>query len=287
MRSSRTEPATSLAIAMLTICALAGCKAPDPPPPAPAAPSAAPSATVTSLAAFTVPAGNTGAVWVPEFAVRSETDGGLAYVAAAARCASVSLSLCSEAQWSRACTTDARLSSIETWTASADAERGFVVRGGGSCDARKVAPGSEVSPSRGAICCSRAIGIASSNTNVAFLRTTSGKLLAFESAMRKGDGRALRPLLADPISFYGAAKTSDSAASTFEAMVAKHPGLWVIHDTCDVTIQKEPGTWTADCRKVAQQDGQVASVVTRYVWSAEGLITSISDPKTMRAFAAP
>jgi hypothetical protein len=61
----------------------------------------------------------------------------------------------------------------------------------------------------------------------------------------------------------------------------------MIHESCEVSIDKEAGTWTADCKKIAHQGGQVAAVVTRYVWSADGTIRSIADPKVLRAFSAP
>jgi hypothetical protein len=145
-----------------------------------------------------------------------------------------------------------------------------------------------VSPSRVGVCCSRAVAIQSSDGDASFLAATERRLLAFEAANRVG-GAALGALFADALHFYGAASmTRTQALARVDAAIVRAPDVWVSLDTCEVSTDGPLGTWTADCRKVARQDGKVAYVLTRLVWSRdEGKIVSLDDLKIMRPFTAP
>ena len=78
------------------------------------------------------------------------------------------------------------------------------------------------------------------------------------------------------------------AIANVDSIIAKHADFWVLLDTCDISRDATADTWTADCLKEAGQAGEVAYVLSRFVWSAsEGRIISITDPRVMRGFSAP
>ncbi len=243
------------------------------------------------IAARTIPAGKApSGFWLPEFTLRRDAeDEGLSYLSAAARCREHGLALCTETQWSRACSIDPTLGATATWTITADADHGFVVRGGRDCDLRRVVAGSTTDASRAALCCSRAVGLSSVNESPGFLGSANRKLLAFEAENPRGSRGGLGAMLADSLQFYRySALKREQALALFDDAIAKHQDFWVLIDTCDISVDSVAETWTADCRKEAGQDGTVAYVVSRFVWSGrDGKLQSITDPQIMRTFTPP
>ena len=69
-------------------------------------------------------------MWLPKFrVVRRDGDEGASYLTAMGACREQAMALCTEAQWVLACAALPEVGRLESWTASASADRGFVVRG--------------------------------------------------------------------------------------------------------------------------------------------------------------
>jgi serine/threonine protein kinase len=228
--------------------------------------------------------------WLPDFQLRRDKgDENATVLAAYGACSTKGMALCTESQWTRACSMDPSIGAIETWTVTFSGASGFVVRGGsGGCTARRVVGGSETSAMRAGVCCDPVVAIRSENQNKTFLTTVSSRMTRYERGILKRSGAALAPSLDEQVTFLGKPYSRDALVSTYDAWFRRWPDQWTLYDTCDVTIQ--PGgeaTWTADCATTAQKGGEVAFVTTRYVWSAEGKVVSIQEAKVHRRFAPP
>lgn len=200
------------------------------------------------------------------------------------------MALCTEAQWAKACAQveGTELAQTETWTATAEGGRGFVVRGGAvGCMARKIARGSEASPERAGVCCDRAIAIAGGTDSASFMRSTADQLMEFERALNAADLKKLESLVDEHITMID--KSYDRAA--WLGMVgARLRGLkaqWILHDTCEVAVigSGDESKWSADCRVIIREDDRVAFLVRRYVrGGSAGKLQSIGEPEVYRTF---
>jgi hypothetical protein len=145
-------------------------------------------------------------IWTGAFGVvRGSGDTGLGFLDAQQAChKNGGKSLCPETLWLRACEADAALGRLETWTATSAGEGVFSVRGGeGGCSAKSSAAVDERKATRGAVCCDRAVGIKSDNTNASFLGATSKWLLEYEKAINDRDRGTLRRLYSNEVRFLG------------------------------------------------------------------------------------
>lgn len=298
---NRAPPVVTLAVLVLfgTACAKKRADVEDDVPIRPATPSPSTSAATTvvaaalpAFAARTIEDGRTsdGRAWLPKFGIRrDEGDQNATLLAAWSACATKGMGLCTESQWDRACGVDSTLGAIETWTVTFSGPGAFVIRGGPSgCTARKVAPGSEASPTRAGACCDPAVAISSDNKNKAFLITVSDKMTRYEKGINKKSGAALAPFIEDSIGFFAKTYDHDQMVSKYDAWFRQWPEQWTVYDLCDVTIQ--PGveaTWTGDCTTTAQKAGEVAFVTTRYTWSGRGKVQRVEEVKVHRKFGAP
>ena len=133
-----------------------------------------------------------------------------------------------------------------------------------------------------------AVAIQMSKPPTAVMKSTAAKLLAFENALNRRSSLAVRELLEDPIQFHRTEQSRQSAGTIFDGYFRAHPDFWAIHEKCDVTFQKEEDTWTADCRKMTQQDGKIGDTVTRYLWGGTSAkIRSITDVQVLRELSDP
>jgi hypothetical protein len=255
-------------------------------------PASAPAVALPSIAPRNVDEGRTsdGRLWLPKYEIRRDDgDQNATVLAAWSACATRGMGLCTESQWDRACSVDSALGALETWTVTFSGQNGFVVRGGqGGCSARKVAPGSETSPSRAGVCCDPAVAISSENQNKGFLMTVADKMTRYERGIEKKSGAALAPFIDDTIGFFAKTYSHDQMVSKYDAWFRQWPDQWTVYDVCDVTIH--PGveaTWTGDCTTTAAKGGEVAFVTTRYTWSGTGKVQRIEEVKVHRKFGAP
>lgn len=263
--------------------------APDPTPADP------PSVEVPPAPRRSLEAGSTGddGTWLPAFdALRPPDAAGTDWLDARKACADAGLQMCTERQWHRVCEDDASLGSHPHWTVTASGSSGFVVRGGSDCASRVVSAGFDVKPDRSVLCCSRAIGIRSSNRSGAFLRATASKLGTFESALNRRDADAAASMFDRELRFYQRDVTRDEARSRMSASFRTYPDQWAVHDVCDVSLQitgdPDRDSWTADCTKLVYRTGEVGVTRTVYVFGGpRTLVRSLTEPRILRAWAPP
>ncbi len=204
------------------------------------------------------------------------------------------MSLCSDAQWARACESQPEIAERSSWTVTG-AERGIVVRGGASqasgsegygfggtaaCTNRQTTDPGSRSPERIGLCCTRAIGVASTIDSAAFLKTTAAKLIEYETAFDSGNGDRIAALMENPVEFHGKVLSRDELPAA-AVWMAKQGRL--IHDVCDVSIEKKDGqsTWTADCTVIADGGAGLFRGVRRYVHGGDhGLVQAVREPRS-------
>ncbi len=277
------------------------------PPPAQSAPNmaaAAPPSALPSLAGgpppIVVPEGRLakGPVWFQKFRVLPRSgDKEKSFVEAQVRCSEVAMSLCTESQWARACEVSPNLASTPSWTSTADGT-GFVVRGGGSCDARAIAAADERNPQRGGVCCDRSIGIDTKNPNTSFLAATAQRLLLIERSLNQRDVPGFLELFGDGASIDGAPRTKEGATRLLQDSFKEWPDQWLLSDLCKASMETkvtmvkkgrwgrkkrvESSTWFAECRQLRYRGSQVAVVTTHYVFGGTGKLKSIADGQVVR-----
>ncbi len=278
-------------------------------PAAPAAPSdmpvAASSAAAPAAAAGApppalerdVPEGRgAGGTWFSRFHVARRKAAGPGFAEAQTACAHASMSLCSEPQWTRACEIDASVGKAASWTASADAS-GIVVRGGAGCGARHTAAASSGDGAAATLCCARAIGIDTSNTNPSFVAATAGRLAELERTRNQHDTNALLGLLADTVTVDGHARDKRAFGKLVDDSLRTWPDQWALIGSCAVSVQgrtvvrhtrrgnkrhTETVSWTAECNETRYRAGELAVVSTTYIFTGAGKLKSVADGRFVR-----
>ena len=155
---------------------------------------------------------------------------------------------------------------------------------------RQVVRGIELSPSRVGLCCERAVGIVSTNTNTAFLRTTAGKLRAFERALDQGDAVTLADMVDATVQLLKGEEPREKFLDRVRRRNAAAREHWLVHDVCEVQLTAVAGqpAWSADCRTLSGEDGRVAYVLRRYLFGgADGKLQAFGEPKAFRQLAEP
>lgn len=240
---------------------------------------------LASLPRTAIPEGfeGAGASFVPKFEIAREPgDEGATFIKAQRACERRQMSLCSEAQWLRACETGiAVLASRPSWTLS-PGDGGLAVRGGaGACSDRAIVSGDVVDPARVGVCCSRSIGVTSSNKNVAFLSTTADKLLKVERLLNAANGSELARLAAIKTNFFGKLMTREELTET-ASWIGRSSSFYF--DSCVVAIRDDDQKrrWTAECGGT-QIGGNGAVSVTRWArFDDGGLFDELREPKGPR-----
>ncbi len=249
------------------------------------------SGAPTNHASRSIAAGmDANGVWTPAYTLREDqADAGLTYLPAYARCASKGLALCTETQWSRACSQDGSLGQTETWTASPSSSEGFVVRGGSTCEARRIVSAADMNTARGAACCDRAVGIRTTNTNEAFLITSAKRMLDYENALRRRDTTALRRLYDDSVRFLSTDFTLDGLIKQTESYFRQYPDQWILYDVCETRIEKGAEVnLVSDCTAVSHRKGDLAVVVQQFVRGGpDTRIQKLTEPRVFRKFSPP
>jgi hypothetical protein len=216
---------------------------------------------------------------------------GLDFYGAAKQCADVAMTLCTEAQWIRACGLFPELGSVPSWTSSVKGEE-VVVRGGESCATEGRAAPIERALSRFGMCCDRAIAVTTGNLQKPYLVTTADRVLVLERALNQRNVQALLDLSDSNIVIDEQPKTAAELRKSIEADFRSAPELVVLNDTCDVSVQAKKVTklqkrkkkkivyqtqgWTADCRQTAILPGNVSGREVTYNFSAASKLREIS-----------
>lgn len=299
-RRGRARAVAAMLVVLAAVGSVAGVvlwrsgKAPQPSGEAPAPiPSARPRPLLAEVAPFSVPAGRVAdvEVWLAGFSVRQvDRRGGVTLPEARSQCRKQQHTLCTELQWRRACATHPALGRVASWTTTGDDE-GFFVRGGESCDSKRVAPGSDVRSDLGAVCCDRSIGIQTKNRNKSFLAATASKLVDFERTVNQHDAIEFGLLLDDTVSVDGTPHTPAQVKAMLQASYERWPSQWASIDSCKVSYQssrrtgdsgKASATWSARCRQSRFRGNEASVVFTQYVFTGNGLLESIDDVNVVR-----
>ena len=294
----------AVAVLGLSACTKNESPAPDgakatatPPATTSAAPPAAKASAVPTASASAaeppiyapkkVPGGMLNGAWVQPFEiVRDKGNMGLPYLDAMSRCIGYGKVLCSDAEWARACETDAAIAKIETWTSTGAGNGRFVTRGGedAGCRARNIKDGTEVSPTRATVCCDYDIAIKTPGKGDELTTATVRKLFAYYRAMRDKDSLALAGLYEDKVTWLGTERTNADIIKVHEESFKKDAAQWTQFDTCTVSSDKGDGgpdaKATVDCVTGFQRHGTVVVAMQRLVFSGAGKIKLIGDAVT-------
>ena len=200
--------------------------------------------------------------------LREQGNAGLHFAKAYDHCINAGKALCSETQWQRACEADDGLGKLETWTATYAGKGKFVVRGGKGCSTRQTVAGGEKSPTRVAVCCTRAVGIDSGNKNLAFRKASAKKVLDYEEALRPNARGRIADLYADQVSFLGRRFDKSALMREYDRDMKRFPEQWTFFDTCKVELGKDAEgetTLVSDCRTVLRRGKNAYGASIRFV----------------------
>lgn len=230
-----------------------------------------------------VPAGPgpTGAFTVAYSIERHPQDENRTWMDAIGACRSHGQSLCTETQWLKACALDPALGANPSWTLTADYP-GAAVRGGPEgCKARKFINISDKSPTRGGVCCSRAVAISTPVTTGTFREDMNHRILSYESALNRGEGKALAEMYGETVRF---GKEELDRETLVERHVAELEGasdLLFVLDRCalkEITEGLSKLT-QAQCSVVYHKGGRIRAHSSQIVWGSDGLLSFYGDPK--------
>jgi serine/threonine protein kinase len=268
---------------------------PIPEPLAEAAPGRLPGIPARDVSAGTVE--GSGA-WLDKFKiVRQERSQGVAFATAFAQCVEIGMVVCTESQWQRACAEHPVLAQAPSWTDSVE-PGGMVVRGGGSCAERSVAPGGDPDPGRIGLCCDRAIAMTTTNLQRPFLSSTAAVVLKLETALNQRNSSGFVDLLDETVTIDGVARPRAKTQALLDQSFKNSPDLVIVNDVCEVSVQanktvkrtrrvKKPvyttTSWTAACRQSRHHDGKVVASSTTYVFDPASKLKSISETKSVAA----
>jgi len=245
-----------------------------------------------------VPSGvvsSTGA-WLDKFTVlRREDSQNLTLPDAFARCKDAGKTLCTESQWQRACDTFPEVARVASWTETLE-ESNAVVRGGGTCNSRKVVPETELDPGRIGLCCDRAVAMTSSTLQKPFLSSTAGIVLKLEHALNQRSLDAFLDLSEDKVTLDHRPHDKAGLKNLLAQSFATSHDLVIVNDSCSVTVEAkkvvvkrsrrvkktsyETTSWTAVCSQTRHRDGKALSAKSSYEFSAQSKLRSISDSES-------
>jgi len=262
-------------------------------------PNSARSATATrgfaGLPARDVPAGlvtPTGA-WLDKFSVlRREDNQGLLFSEAFARCADTGKTLCTDGQWQRACDSFPEVGEAPSWTESLEGGH-VVVRGGGSCKARKLVDETDKDAQRIGLCCDRAIAMDSTSMQKSFLSSTAGIVLKLETALNQRSIDKFLDLSEDHVTLNDHVRDKAGLKSLLTQSFASARDLVIVNDHCDISVSAkkvvvkksrrvkktsyETTGWTAVCQQTRHRDGKGVAAKSSYEFSAISKLRAITD----------
>jgi serine/threonine-protein kinase len=250
------------------------------------------------LPARDVPGGivSTSGAWLDKFSVlRRDDNQGLAYTPAFARCADAGKTLCTESQWQRACDAFPEVAEAASWTESVE-DGHIVVRGGGACNARKLALESERDAARIGLCCDRAVAMTSTSLQKPFLSSTAGVVLKLERALNQRSIDGFLELSEDHVQLNEHARDKAGLRSLLSQSFSAARDLVMVNDHCDVSVSAkkvvvkrsrrvkktsyETTGWTAVCQQTRHRDGKAVSAKSSYEFSATSKLRAITDTES-------
>jgi serine/threonine-protein kinase len=244
------------------------------------------------LPARDVTAGPVGRGYIGAYRLLAREAGvGQDFYGAAKQCADAAMTLCSEAQWIRACSSFPELGSVPSWTSSVKGEE-VVVRGGETCASEGRSAPIERALNRYGMCCDRAIAVTTGNLQKPYLVTTAERILSLERALNQRNVQALLDLAEPTIVIDEQQKTAAELKKSIESDFRAAPELVVLNDTCEISVQAKKVTklqkrkkkkvvyqtqgWTADCSQTAVLPSNVSSREVTYNFSAASKLREIT-----------
>jgi len=247
------------------------------------------------LPARDVPAGLVSAegAWLDKFSVlRREDNQGLEYTQAFARCTDAGKTLCTEAQWQRACDSFPEVGEAASWTDTLD-DGHVVIRGGGSCKPRKLVSETDKDAQRIGLCCDRAVAMTSSSMQKNFLSSTAGIVLKLERALNQRSIDNFLELSEDHVTLNDHPRDKPSLKGLLTQSFAAARDLVIVNDTCEISVSAkkvvvkrsrrvkktsyETTGWTAACQQTRHRDGKAVSAKSTYEFSAVSKLRAITD----------
>ncbi|MCC6526910.1 MAG: protein kinase [Polyangiaceae bacterium] len=229
--------------------------------------SAPPEGPPGAFAKVRIPAGPVPGAgqWLAGYSIESDVaDVGLTLHEAFQRCSGRGLAPCSDAQWQRACPLHPELGGFASWTASSTPTAGtFVVRGGGTegCTARATATATSQSPERAAVCCERAIAVATEGDDRALAEGVSKTVLAYERAANEKSADLLRATLGARVHYNDRDWGRDALVKAGQNHFKGDPSQWTFYDTCNAV---DAGRWKVDCNLAWRRSGRF-TVLTQHL----------------------
>ena len=231
--------------------------------------------------------------WLDKFSVlRREQNQGLDYTQAFARCTDVGKTLCTEAQWQRACDSFPEVGDAPSWTESLDDGR-VVIRGGGSCKPRKLVAETDKDAERIGLCCDRAVAMTSTSMQKSFLFSTASIVLKLERALNQRSIDGFLDLSEDHVTLNEHPRDKASLKAVLTQSFSAARDLVIVNDTCDITVSArkvvvkrsrrvkktsyETTGWTAACQQTRHRDGKAVSAKSSYEFSATSKLRAITD----------
>jgi ketosteroid isomerase-like protein len=144
----------------------------------------------------------------------------------------------------------------------------FVVRGGKGCSTRKAVAGGDKSPTRVAVCCSRAVGIDSGNKNASFRISAAKKILDYEAALRNNNHARIAGMYADDVSFLGKRFDKTGLMREYARDMKRFPKQWSFFDTCKVEVGKDAegeAALVSDCQVTFRRGKNAYGANVRFV----------------------
>ncbi|HVR19544.1 MAG TPA: hypothetical protein VMS65_07605 [Polyangiaceae bacterium] len=211
------------------------------------APDAAPT-NERMIAAGTTP----GGLYLGAFALRRlDESPGLAFGKAVEACALTGKFLCSEPEWQLACAADPGLTTLETWTYSAERDRAVVRGGDGSCDKRALVNPAESASARATLCCDRAIGVQGSDAGDA-AQKIGERLLVYERGLRERKAEDLAAVTLETLVFAGKElKREELLPVALAALLPDASAETTLFDSCAVRSGVEGAGQSATLECVA------------------------------------
>ena len=262
--------------------------------------SAAASRGFAGLPTRDIPAGLVAAdgAWLDKFSVlRREDSQGLPFNDAFTRCADAGKTLCTDNQWQRACDSFPEVGEAPSWTESIESGQ-IVVRGGGSCKARKLVSQAETDAQRIGLCCDRAIAMDSSSMQKAFLSSTAGIVLKLETALNQRSIDKFLDLSEDHLTLNEHVREKAALKNLLTQSFASARDLVIVNDRCDISVSAkkvvtrksrkvkktttsyETTGWTAVCQQTRHRDHKGVAAKSTYEFSAISKLRAITDSET-------
>jgi serine/threonine protein kinase len=247
------------------------------------------------LPARDVPAGlvTPAGAWLDKFSIlRREDNQGFLYSQAFARCADAGKTLCTDAQWQRACDSFPEVGEAPSWTESMEGGS-VVVRGGGSCKQRRLVSETEKDPARIGLCCDRGIAMSSSSMQKPFLSSTASIVLKLERALNQRSIDGFLELSEERVTLNERARDKSGLKNLLTQSFASARDLVIVNDRCDISVSAkkvvvkkarrvkktsyETTGWTATCQQTRHRDGKGVSAKSTYEFSAVSKLRAITD----------